>query len=672
MLPSASHVPADPAQRAERAVEVVGAGQRPRLDDVEQVGLGRARAPSRARGRRRRRRSPRRRARGTRSSVAAAAQRLGQLGVLLGRQQPHAATGRRARAARRRRAARASRGRPPSSSRSRPDEGQGQPAVRLQQGAGGLGRGRALGEQARVDGQQHRGVEVVGGHLDVGEVGHGQRGVGRRAGTCQGLAGGGDVVGGGVRVALDQARGGRPARAARRSSRGRCSRRGRRRRRRAGRGRRSASSRGARRQAAASSTADEVAGGDALPGGGSRATSFSHGSSSGPRGPELPVARQLPPGGAPAPHPPALPSSDARDAPDASDAVRLSRARGYLRRSGAHQRRCLLGGSPVPPAECPGRAGRRPIGGRRRRAGPAGELRRGFGARHDGRPGRRRPAGDHPRGVPRRSRSTLAVRPGHDAGRRALGGQPSARPRADRRLAGGEPARRHAAAHDVDRGGGRGRRRRGVRRRRLRADRRRALRAGAAGRRTSPTTPGAVTRFVLVAPPGPLPAPTGNDKTSLVAVVGDRTGALLELLQRVRRPRHLADPHRVAAHPRAAAASTRSPSTARATSPTARVGEALAALHRVCDDVRFLGSYPRADGRREQAGAAGRPATTRSPRPRRGWSGSAPAAVIVVRCAWLRPRLPSAQLRLAARVPLGSRSGPSPACWATRPGRRSA
>ena len=33
------------------------------------------------------------------------------------------------------------------------------------------------------------------------------------------------------------------------------------------------------------------------------------------------------------------------------------------------------------------------------------------------------------------------------------------------------------------------------------------------------------------------------------------------------------------------------------------MGEALAALHRVCDDVRFLGSYPRADGRDEQAGA---------------------------------------------------------------------
>ena len=32
--------------------------------------------------------------------------------------------------------------------------------------------------------------------------------------------------------------------------------------------------------------------------------------------------------------------------------------------------------------------------------------------------------------------------------------------------------------------------------------------------------PGAVTRFVLVAPPGALPEPTGNDKTSLVASRG--------------------------------------------------------------------------------------------------------------------------------------------------------
>jgi prephenate dehydratase len=107
---------------------------------------------------------------------------------------------------------------------------------------------------------------------------------------------------------------------------------------------------------------------------------------------------------------------------------------------------------------------------------------------------------------------------------------------------------------------------------------------------------GAVTRFVLVTPPGPLPEPTGNDKTSLVAVVADRTGALLEVLREF---------------------SVRGISLTRIESrPTrerrwvysfsldceghvaeARVGEALAALHRVCDDVRFLGSYPRSDDR---------------------------------------------------------------------------
>jgi len=107
---------------------------------------------------------------------------------------------------------------------------------------------------------------------------------------------------------------------------------------------------------------------------------------------------------------------------------------------------------------------------------------------------------------------------------------------------------------------------------------------------------GAVTRFVLVSPPAaPLP-PTGADKTSLVAFIGDdHPCALLEVLTEfaVRginltwiesRPTggglgrycfsidcegHVFD---------------------------ARVGEALTGLKRVCTDVRFLGSYPRADG----------------------------------------------------------------------------
>jgi prephenate dehydratase len=108
--------------------------------------------------------------------------------------------------------------------------------------------------------------------------------------------------------------------------------------------------------------------------------------------------------------------------------------------------------------------------------------------------------------------------------------------------------------------------------------------------------PGAVTRFVLVTPPGPLPDPTGNDKTSLVAVVGDRTGALLELLSEFAvRDISLT---RIESRP------TRERLGAYSFSldceghiADSRVGEALAALHRVCEDVRFLGSYPRADGR---------------------------------------------------------------------------
>jgi prephenate dehydratase len=105
-----------------------------------------------------------------------------------------------------------------------------------------------------------------------------------------------------------------------------------------------------------------------------------------------------------------------------------------------------------------------------------------------------------------------------------------------------------------------------------------------------------VTRFVLVSRPGPQPVPTGGDRTTLFAFLADdRPGALLALLtefavrginlSRIEsRPNgdrlgryffsidcdgHVAD---------------------------ARVGEALAALHRTCAEVRVLGSYPRADG----------------------------------------------------------------------------
>ena len=108
--------------------------------------------------------------------------------------------------------------------------------------------------------------------------------------------------------------------------------------------------------------------------------------------------------------------------------------------------------------------------------------------------------------------------------------------------------------------------------------------------------PGAVTRFVLVEPAGALPAPTGNDKTSLIAVVEDRTGALLDVL------REFAD--RGISLTRIESRPTRDRLWVYSFSldceghvAERRVGEALAALRRVCADVRFLGSYARADGR---------------------------------------------------------------------------
>jgi prephenate dehydratase len=106
----------------------------------------------------------------------------------------------------------------------------------------------------------------------------------------------------------------------------------------------------------------------------------------------------------------------------------------------------------------------------------------------------------------------------------------------------------------------------------------------------------AVTRFVLVSRPGPLSEPTGNDKSTVVVFQrDDRPGGLLELLEQF---------------------STRGVNLSRIESrPTgdalgqycfsidceghvaeARVAEALMGLHRTCSEVRFLGSYPRADG----------------------------------------------------------------------------
>lgn len=109
-------------------------------------------------------------------------------------------------------------------------------------------------------------------------------------------------------------------------------------------------------------------------------------------------------------------------------------------------------------------------------------------------------------------------------------------------------------------------------------------------------TPGAVTRFVQVERPGRLPAPTGADKTTLNCVVADRTGALLDLLSELAtRGISLT---RLESRPRRERLGVYSFSLdIEGHVADRRVGDALLALHRLCDEVRFLGSYPRADDR---------------------------------------------------------------------------
>ena len=106
----------------------------------------------------------------------------------------------------------------------------------------------------------------------------------------------------------------------------------------------------------------------------------------------------------------------------------------------------------------------------------------------------------------------------------------------------------------------------------------------------------AVTRFLVVAPAGELPAPSGSDRTSLAAFLReDHPGALMEILTEFAvRGVNL---------------------TTIQSRPTGdglgsyfffidceghiddtRVGEAMVGLRRVCAEVRFFGSYPRSDG----------------------------------------------------------------------------
>lgn len=105
--------------------------------------------------------------------------------------------------------------------------------------------------------------------------------------------------------------------------------------------------------------------------------------------------------------------------------------------------------------------------------------------------------------------------------------------------------------------------------------------------------PDAVTRFVLVARPGPPPPPTGDDVTSLaVYIAHDRVGALLAVLMELAvREVNLT---RIESRPTGEALG-RYAFFLDCVGHVAddRLGEALQGLRRICADVRFLGSYPR-------------------------------------------------------------------------------
>jgi len=104
---------------------------------------------------------------------------------------------------------------------------------------------------------------------------------------------------------------------------------------------------------------------------------------------------------------------------------------------------------------------------------------------------------------------------------------------------------------------------------------------------------GAVTRFVVAEKPGTMPAPTGNDRTSLVAFIGiDHAGALLEILTEFAkrdvnltfiqsRPTGLELGHYhfiIDAEGHIA---------------DQKVAAAVDGVRNISEDIRFLGSYPR-------------------------------------------------------------------------------
>lgn len=116
----------------------------------------------------------------------------------------------------------------------------------------------------------------------------------------------------------------------------------------------------------------------------------------------------------------------------------------------------------------------------------------------------------------------------------------------------------------------------------------------------------AVTRFVVVSQPGEVPTRTGADKTTLMVHLPDNeSGALLTMLEQfAARGVNLS---RIESRPIGDSLGRYGFSIdVEGHIDDERVAAALVGLHRVCPMVRFLGSYPRAEG----TGSAVRPGFT--------------------------------------------------------------
>jgi prephenate dehydratase len=104
----------------------------------------------------------------------------------------------------------------------------------------------------------------------------------------------------------------------------------------------------------------------------------------------------------------------------------------------------------------------------------------------------------------------------------------------------------------------------------------------------------AVTRFVVVEKPGKVPAVTGKDRTSLAVFIAiDHAGALLEILNEF--AKHQVNLSFIQSRPTGAQLGhyhfiidTEGHIDDQA------VSAAVAGLKQICEDIRFLGSYPQA------------------------------------------------------------------------------